>query len=154
MQIENKQDAGEDVVVGDVVTSASSEPILGALQMQLEESRAMCLAMQEEIKRMKSAALPPPNPPTPAPNPPAPAPNPPVSLPPAEILRELPVVASPPLVATSTPLQQIPCVDRHNVFDEYMQQQIMQDRTAREIHSHEQTLRLQIYENLLMRRGR
>ena len=28
----------------------------------------------------------------------------------------------------------------------------MQDRTAREIHSHEQTLRLQIYENLLMRR--
>ena len=67
-------------------------------------------------------------------------------------------LASPPLVATSTPLQQIPCVDRHNVFDdvanEYMQQQIMQDRTAREIHSHEQTLRLQIYENLLMRRGR
>ena len=151
MQIENKQDADEDVVVGDVVTSASSEPILGALQMQLEESRAMCLAMQEEIKRMKSAALP-------APNPPAPAPNPPVSLPPAEILHEFTVVASPPLVATSTPLQQIPCVDRHNVFDdvanEYMQQEIMQDRTGREIHSHEQTLRLQIYENLLMpRRG-
>ena len=98
------------------------------------------------------------NPPTPEPNPPVPAQNPPASLPPAEILHEFTVVASPPLVATSTPLQQIPCVDRHNVFDdvanEYMQQQIMQDRTAREIHSHEQTLRLQIYENLLMRRGR